>query len=306
MHRRSLLPHLLLVACLAAGCASVRPWSEVRAGLPADRFVTVAGQQVYVEQAGEGPPVLLVHGFGASSYSFRKIQPELARSFRTLAVDLSGFGFTERPADPAAYTREGQVALLVGVLDALGVDRAHVVGHSYGGALALWMAVEHPDRVRSLVLLDSAAPTYPDDRRTPLAGIGPLADLFVRRAIRDANVARALRASIHDDALVTPALVRAYAERVRVEGVVRAYRGLTAPVPRAPPFDWSAVGQPALLVWGEEDTLVAVAAGRAASEWLPRAELVVLAGVGHMPMEEAPAAVLAAATEFLRRVEAEE
>jgi pimeloyl-ACP methyl ester carboxylesterase len=304
--RRATTTFVALAALAAAGCVSLRPFAEVRATLPADRWVDVRGQLVHVEQAGTGEAVLLVHGFGASTYMFRTIQPTLARSFRTVAVDLSGFGYTERPQNDAAYTREGQVAMLLGVMDALGIDRAHLVGHSYGGALSLWVAAEHPNRVRSLVLLDSAAPTYPDDRRSPLAGIGPLAKVFVRWALSDANIRRALEGSIHDDSKVTAELVAAYASRLRLEGVVEAYRGLTAPAPKAPPFDWAAIEASVLVVWGEEDTLVPVSAGRSAAGWLSRAELVVLPGVGHMPTEEDPNGVLAAIVPFLERISAGE
>jgi pimeloyl-ACP methyl ester carboxylesterase len=152
-------PILVLVAALfGAGCVATRPFAEVRGSLPQERFVRVGDQLVYVEQAGAGEPVVLLHGFGASSYTWRQVMPGLAESHRVLAVDLNGFGWTERPAARASYTREGQMALVLGVLDALEIGRAHLVGSSYGGALALWLALEHPERVRSLVSSCAATP----------------------------------------------------------------------------------------------------------------------------------------------------
>jgi pimeloyl-ACP methyl ester carboxylesterase len=304
MLRRHLLP-LVLAAATAGGCVGLRSHAEVLREVPAERFVKVGGQLVHVEQAGQGQPVVFVHGFGASTYMWRQVQPTVARSFRTLAVDLSGFGWTERPRRREAYSREGQVALLRGVLDALGIDRAHFVGHSYGGALSLWLAAEHPERVRSLVLVDSAAPTYPDDRRSPAAAFRPLATAVARLRLREANVRRALEASVHDDSLVTPELVAAYAERVRVEGVGRAFWALTAPAPRAPEFDWGRIRVPVLAIWGEHDTLVTAADGRSVVERLPRGEFVLLPGVGHMPPEEDPKAVVAALVPFLEQVSGE-
>jgi pimeloyl-ACP methyl ester carboxylesterase len=302
MHRRVAFAVFSLVVVATASCTAMRPFAEIRASLPAERFVSVGEQLVHVVQEGQGEPVMLVHGFGASSYSYRHVQPRLARSFHTAAIDLTGFGYTERPRDRSAYSREAQVDLVLGVMNALGFERAHLVGHSYGGALALWLAVEHPDRVRSLVLIDSAAPSYPDDRRTAVAAFRPLAKLFVDGALRPANVRRALERSFHDDTLVTPELVAAYVERLRVEGVADAYRGLTAPARRAPRFDWSRVDLPTLVVWGENDGLVSVAAGRAAASRLPRAEFAVLAATGHMPAEESPQALLAVLLPFLERV----
>lgn len=86
----SLLPFLL--ACL--GCASLRPFDEIRRTEPEDRFLRIGDQLVHVEMAGAGPPLVLLHGFGGSTYSWRRVMPELAQSFRVVAVDLNGFGYT--------------------------------------------------------------------------------------------------------------------------------------------------------------------------------------------------------------------
>ncbi len=88
----SLFPFLL--ACL--GCATLRPFDEIRRAEPEDRFLRIGGQLVHVEMAGAGPPLVLVHGFGGSTYSWRRVMPRLAESFRVVAVDLSGFGYTQR------------------------------------------------------------------------------------------------------------------------------------------------------------------------------------------------------------------
>src|ERR1700681_1632310 len=170
----------IVSAVLLSGCASYRSFTSVRSEVPQSQFVRVGGQLVHVEQAGQGEPVLLLHGFGASSYSWRKVIPALSASHRVRAIDLNGFGYTERPTDLASYTRDGQVALILGVMDTLGIDRAHFVGHSYGGGLSMFLAFVHSERLRSLVLVDSSAPTYSDDRRSRLASVRPLANLYLR------------------------------------------------------------------------------------------------------------------------------
>ena len=96
--------------------------------------------------------------------------------------------------------------------------------------------------------------------------------------------------------------MEAYLDRLRVEGVQRAFRGLTAPVPRAPEFPWSRLALPVLVVWGEHDTLVPVEVGRAATARIAGAEFVVLPETGHMPAEESPAELLAVLQPFLDRV----
>jgi pimeloyl-ACP methyl ester carboxylesterase len=293
-----MLPMLLLLA----GCVSLRPFAEVRREQPPERFVEVDGRQVYVEQQGAGQVVVLLHGFGESSYIWRHVMPELARSFRVVAPDLNGFGWTERPRDPQSYTREGQERLVLGVLGALGVTRAQFVGHSYGGSLTLFLASRHPDLVRSMVLIDSAAPTYSDDRRSRVASIRPLDSLLVRLALTPRRIRGSLLASVYDPALVTPELVHAYLERLRVDGEDDAYYGLTARLrPAAGDLALETLTLPGLVVWGAEDRLIRVEAGRRAARRLPAGEFVTIPRCGHLPMEERPAELLGLMVPFLRR-----
>lgn len=295
----SLLPFLL--ACL--GCASLRPFEEIRRAEPEDRFLRIGDQLVHVEMAGAGPPLVLVHGFGASTYSWRLVMPRLAESFRVIAVDLSGFGYTQRLADRARYTREAQGELILAVMKALGVDSAHLMGHSYGGGISLWIAWKHPERVRSLVLVDSSAPTYSYDRRSRAAAFRPLTAFYLRTwVLRPSIVRKALLRSFYDDSLVTPELVQAYWERVRIEGVIDAYHGLTVPV-RGPveKVALEEIRVPTLVVWGAEDQLISAESGRRAAARMPNAEFALLEKTGHVPMEERPEELLRLVLPFLER-----
>ena len=288
---------------LLSGCSSYRSFAEVRREVPQSQFVRLGDQLVHVEQAGQGEPVVLLHGFGASTYSWRKVIPALSASHRVVAIDLNGFGYTERPKDRAAYTREGQAALILGIMDALGIDRAHVAGHSYGGGLSLLLATIHPERFRTLVLVDSSAPTYPDDRRSRAASLRPLANFYVREvALRPAMVRRSLEASFFDESQITPELVKAYRDRLRIEGAEDAFYGLT--VPRRVPGPRVALDQirvPTLAVWGAEDQLISLASGRRSVARIPGSEFVVIENCGHMPMEEKPEELLKALLPFLER-----
>jgi pimeloyl-ACP methyl ester carboxylesterase len=294
---------VLPLAMFLPGCVSLRSFSDLRREIPADRFVKVGDQLVHTEQAGSGEPILLLHGFGGSTYTWRKVMPALAESHHVVAIDLNGFGYTQRPKSPESYTREGQEKLVLGVMDALGIDRAHVFGHSYGGGLSLFMASRHPERFRSLVLVDSSAPTYANDRRSRAAAFRPLSALFVRSfALRPKMIRRALEHSYYDDSKVTPELVQAYLDRIRIEGVGDAYYGLTVPV-RGPQdrVDLAKIDIPALVIWGAHDELISPAAGRRSAALLPQGEFVLLANSGHLPMEEEPEELLRAVLPFLER-----
>ena len=306
--RPALLFALLLIlpalaVLLLAGCASYRSFAEVRREVPQSQLVRVGDQLVHVEQAGQGEAVVLLHGFGASTYLWRKVMPALAASHRVVAIDLNGFGYTERPQNPAAYTREGQTALVLGVMDVLGIDRAHVAGHSYGGGLSLFLASRHPERFRTLILVDSSAPTYPDDRRSRVASFRPFSNLFVRAvALRPGTVRRALQRSYYDPSLVTPELVAAYLDRLRVQGADDAFYGLTVPLPApGPKVELAQIRVPTLAVWGAEDQLISLASGGRAVARIPGAEFVVIEKCGHLPMEERPEELLKAMLPFLER-----
>ena len=117
--------------------------------------VDAGGIKTNVLQAGDGPPVVLVHGSGpgVTGYAnWRLTMPALAERFHVVAPDMVGFGYTERPAGLRCDV-DMWADQVVGVLDALGLERASVVGNSFGGAIALRTAVRHPDRVDSLVLI---------------------------------------------------------------------------------------------------------------------------------------------------------
>jgi pimeloyl-ACP methyl ester carboxylesterase len=293
----------ILTLLLAGGCVPLLPYEEIHSRLPAASLVEVDGRSVHVERAGTGEPVVLLHGFGGSTYSWRHVIDGLAADNELIAIDLNGFGYSERAREAAAYTVAGQLALVTGVMDALEIPSAHLVGHSYGGALAMHLAWRQPERVRSLILVDSAGPEYPWVRREPSAANRPLTWLFVRtRAIKRQAVVKALERSFADDNQVTPELVEAYWERVRIEGVATAFRGLTRPTdePRELP-DLAKLDLPVLVVWGAEDELTLPEDGRAAAEMLPDAQFHLLEGVGHIPPEESPRRLVELMAGFLER-----
>lgn len=288
-------------AITTGGCVSFTAFERVRQGLPAERFVEVNGQAVHVEQWGSGEPVVLLHGFGGSTYSWRLVGPELGRQYRAVAIDLNGFGWTQRLREPEAYTLQGQARLVLGVLDALGIERVHLAGHSYGGGLAIWLASVHPERVASLILVDSTLPTYSTQRRRAWAGLRPVVALGLRTVLlREAFIRRGLKRSVYDQSLITDEVVREYLRRLKVEGATDAYRGLTARVKTPPPaVDLASLKQPTLIIWGLQDALLASAYGSRAAEKIPGAIFVGIDRCGHLPMEERPEEFLAAVRGFL-------
>jgi pimeloyl-ACP methyl ester carboxylesterase len=167
---------VLVVGALAAALVLPLPGGPGSAAAafagPDGRFIDVDGTSTYIITAGpaDGPAVVLVHGFGGSTYSWRYTGAVLAAAgYRVVAMDLRGFGLTVKSWD-GDYSHAAQARLVLGVMDAVGVESAVLVGHSMGGNVVATVAQIAPDRARALVLVDAAV-VGPQASGSPLAGI---------------------------------------------------------------------------------------------------------------------------------------
>ncbi len=269
------------------------------AGAPG-AFIDADGLRLHYVEAGEGDPVLLIHGFGASTFSYRFAIPELAQHYRVVALDLKGFGYSERPTS-SDYSLTAQADLVGRAMDRLGIERAAVVGHSMGGAVAMRLALRHPDRVSRLVLVDSATERHMARALLP----GRMLVLFVpiiatltvhRRAFRRF----ALRNAVHDPAHVTPEVVEGYMRPTRFKGYARGMAALLAGRGHDEPLALERIAQPTLILWGEHDRWLPPSEGEALAKSIPNAQLVLVRGAGHLPLEEQPDESNKALLEFLR------
>ncbi len=293
----------LVLAC-GAGCARFPSYESVRAALPPEQLALLDDQWVHFERRGAGENVVLIHGFGGSTYSWREIFPRLQESLDLLAVDLNGFGYTQRPRAAQNYSLAGQVELVLRLLDHLHIDRAHFVGHSYGGGVVLSLARAHPQRVRSLVLVDAAPPGGAPPGQTWIRLFAPLVLGYTENfALTPRAIGDALRSVVHVDAIVTPEMIDQYLRRLRIAGFRNAFHGLIAARNRAlSDEDFAALDMPALIIWGRHDSVVPLRTGQELSRKLRHAEWVVIEQAGHLPMEEQPDAFAVALREFLARV----
>lgn len=275
-------------------------------------FVTVDGLEVFYEEAGSGgTPLLLLHGFGASTFSWREVLAPLGAERRTVAFDRPAFGLTERPAVPPGatglenpYTPEAQVALTVGLLDALGLERAVLVGNSSGGTLALQVALAHPERVAGLVLVGAAvyegggAPAWvrPLLHTPQMNRLGPL----IMRQFGEGPGLEFLRRSYADPECVTEEVIAGYRRPLRADGWDVALWELTK-ASRTPDLAprLGEVRVPTLVVSGAADAIVPPEQSQRLAQEIPGAELALLEGCGHLPQEECPEAFVAAVTAWL-------
>ncbi len=235
------------------------------------REVLVSGRPVRYEVAGEGDPVVLVHGLSGSTRWWDRNVPDLAKHYRVYLVNLPGFGAFRRRAQ--RFVLAEATSWLLAWMEAVGLESAHFVGHSMGGYLSLKLAARRPGAVRRLVLVD---PAGMPSGRTMLGHLGPL--LLAARYARPTFLPVLVR-----DALYAGPLT-----------LLRTARDLLAEDVRE---DLRRIEAPTLLLWGENDPLVPPAVGNLLRQEIPDSRLLVLKGAAHVPMfdlsEEFDAALLA-------------
>jgi pimeloyl-ACP methyl ester carboxylesterase len=253
-----------------------------------------------VKVEGEGPPIVLIHGFGAALDWWDDIAPALAADHRVIRLDLIGHGGTEAPA--SGYTIERQAKLVAAVLDKLGVDRVIAIGHSMGGEVATALAEVNPERVERLVLIDS--PPKPETTfklGTRLALIPVVGELLSRFA-SDATIRKMLAQGFAPGFPVPDRFV-ADVKRLTYTAFRTAHNDSIAYETEKPVVERLAAldpSPPLLVIFGSRDALVAPASARL-YERVPGAKLVIVDGPGHSPMVEAPEKVVALIKDFVSR-----
>lgn len=267
-------------------------------GEPEDAtFAEVEGARVRFVDEGEGPAVVLIHGFASSLENWNGVREELRRDHRVLALDLKGFGWTDRPEGD--YSPKAQAQLVFALMDARGIDDAAVVGHSWGSSVVLAMALEQPERVQRIALYDA---WVFEEQLPPMfvwargKGLGEmLFRLFYQERADDK-----IELGYHDTSLIT----QDYVERVdaaqhrpgTTAAALAAVRGQRyAEVQQR----YQEIEQPVLLLWGREDKITLVEDGERLAGTLPNSELKIYPNCGHFPMREAKAASTNALVDFL-------
>ncbi len=275
-------------------------------------FVTLAGADVYVETTGnpDEQAVILLHGFGGSTFTWRDALGILGDSgYYAIAYDRPPFGLSEKSAD-VRIDGEAQVERLAALMDELEIESAVLVGHSAGGGVISRFVTAYPERVAGLVYVAGVAPLPPDDDETaedesgsPLGGLSDLAanidtesEAFLNLLTNFLTRERFLGIleSAYDPAFEVSDEIRdGYAQILQVDdwqvglAQILTQQETSDPIDPAT-FAQAVEGLPVTLIWGENDTWVPLSRGEALAELVPNAELIAYAGVGHLPMEEAP------------------
>jgi pimeloyl-ACP methyl ester carboxylesterase len=251
--------------------------------------------------------VLLLHGLGGSIYTWRRIMPALARSHRVIALDLRGFGRSDKPFD-SRYSAADQAALIAAFIRKRSLDGVTLIGHSFGGVVALHTALdfEHePGRIARLVLIDTPALKQDFGDGAELLRIPGLPYAAMSIAPPEFMARLLLRLVSAPGRPVPERDVRAYAAPFYDLGSRHAFIATAQAIietnTRRKGARYGAIEQPALLVWCRRDRIVPLATGRRLTRRMPNAHLEILDGCNHLPQDEVPGALLAQLQPFLAR-----
>ena len=301
---------LLLILLVGPFLVPVRPASGAvptdQLADPDSHFVDINGLSVHYKLMGQGQPVfILLHGFGASLLSWHTVMEPLSAYGTVIAYDRPAFGLTERPlkwSGQNPYGPEANAALLVGLMDQLGVQKAILVGNSAGGTLSMQFALEHPQRVQALVLVDPAvygngAPTWVRllGKTPQMQHLGPL---FVR-SIQKRGL-DLIRTAWYDPAKITQETLDGYTLPLKADGWDQALWNFTMASRDTGLLEHLQDFKiPILVITGEDDRIVPTADSVRLAGQLPGASLVIIPEAGHVPHEEQPAAFMQAVKTFL-------
>jgi pimeloyl-ACP methyl ester carboxylesterase len=276
-------------------------------------FIEINGISVHYKRMGSGEPVfILLHGFGASTFSWREVMQPLSAYGRVIAYDRPAFGLTERPLEWVGknpYTQESNIALLLGLMDAMEIQEAVLVGNSAGGTLATAFTLAHPERVLALIEVDAAVyQTIPNSPllywlfNTPqMDHLGPL---ISRRLGANAGE-DFLESAWHDPSKLDsdPSIRAGYRVPLQAEDWDRALWQYTQAA-RAPDFieKLDQINVPTLVITGDDDQIVFPEASRRLAEDIPGSVFKVIEDCGHLPHEECPKEFMQVVVNFLDSV----
>lgn len=261
---------------------------------------------LYYEEQGQGAPLLLLHGLGESSFTWHDIMPGLAAHHRVIALDLKGFGRSDKPED-GAYSADDQAALVARFIVKSDLENLTVVGHSFGGTVALRTAlaegIRGTARIRRIAVISapalprSTAP-YLDLVRTPI-----LPDA-VALSLSPERLARLLLSEAMGGRTPRESDVKGYANPYYDMGAIRAFLATARAIVREDNADavakrYRSLDLPVLAVWCRKDPIVPLRAGRRLAAVIPRARLAILDGCHHLPQHERPKQLLKALGAFL-------
>ncbi|MFS0672226.1 alpha/beta fold hydrolase [Ornithinibacillus sp. 179-J 7C1 HS] len=252
-------------------------------------YLKLLDTNIYCEYViQDKPTIFLIHGFVASTYTFNRLKPLLAEQYSVIAIDLPGFGKSEK-STIFTYSYENYAKLVLECLNYFDINEAYIAGHSMGGQIALFAAKNSPKRVKKLILFCSSGYLPRAKNYMIYSTYLPFFYVFAKRKINGQSVVRNLKNVFYDHSLITKDQIEEYGRPLHdknfPKSLVRLLRHREGDLKSE---ELNTITTPALLVWGKEDKVVPLVIGRKLANDLPNAKLISYEKSGHLITEEKP------------------
>ena len=301
--------NLCLLILLAVGCARIpAPSGNLDNSWGKRKVFDYNGVKINYYDSGQGPPIILLHGFGACAYTWRFLIPPLAEQHRVFTIDLKGYGLSDKPAD-GHYAVADQAEMVADFIRRKDLHDLVVMGHSMGGGVTLMTYLKlretDPGRIKKLVLIDSAGYPQKMPKFIALAKIPGLNAVLSKLLSPRFATTLVLKKSYYDKDKITEEQIDTYAYYGSLPGAAAAVRQTAKQlVPKdieALIAQYKTITVPVLIIWGQEDEVVPLTVGLNFKRDIPDSQLVVLPHCGHIPLEEEPLATRQAIMDFLKK-----
>jgi pimeloyl-ACP methyl ester carboxylesterase len=280
--------------------------NELQTFIPGYRL-NVNNVQIYYEYFDHENPdakvIVLVHGFLSSTISFRQLLPGLTKEYKVIALDLPGFGQSEK-SKSFIYKLSNLGQLIIDFLDKLNIQNAILIGHSMGGQICMHAAKKAPDRIDKLILLGCCSYVKRASRSLIACSYLPMFTWGMRSWIQKKDIKQNLLSVLHDSKLVTQEMIDGYSKPISeaafINSLIRLLRHREGDMSSE---ELREINQPVLMIWGKEDKVIPVKTGYRLKHDLPNAELIVYEKCGHLMMEEKPKEITTEIIRFIEKAE---
>jgi pimeloyl-ACP methyl ester carboxylesterase len=264
------------------------------------------GIGINYEDRGCGQPLIFLHGYGASTYSWRYVLPHFSQSYRVMALDLKGFGLSDKPMDEK-YSVWDQSRIIYEFILTHNLNNVILVGNSLGGAVSIFTYLMQYDNcthyISKLILIDSAGYEQKLPNLFAILKVPVINMLAVSLINNRLKVKMVLRDVFYDDTKITEEMIAVYSGYLSLPGayhaVIKTAEQILPPNPKEIIARYKNIMIPVLLIWGEKDEVIPLDIGKKLAESMPNSKLVVIPNCGHAPQEECPGKAIEAMEHFL-------
>ncbi len=252
------------------------------------QFLEMDGMPVHYRINGEGDPLVLIHGTGASLHTWEGWTEILEKDFKVISLDMPAFGLTG-PNPERVYTLEFYAKFLDSFLEKIEVDKFSIAGNSLGGGIAWKYAALFPEKVKSMILIDPLG--YPRDGELPFAlrlAANKYASGFLKTVTPKSLFYKSFYEVYHNDDLVTEELVNRYYQLYLREGNRQAFVDRAMATETIDTLEIATITTPTLILWGENDEWISPLDAPKFKRDIKGSELITYPNAGHVPMEELP------------------